>query len=257
MPSEASANAIPAADRSDPFSRRTSPGALPELMDDCIDRDILRGCLQDLAVANRLTGAYRSTLRFLDNVLARRPPSAQPLRILDIGFGYGDTLRRIARWAGERRVPVELTGIDLNPLSASIAAEANQAKGLPPGAIAWHTGDVLATREIAPDLVLTSLVMHHLEDDQIVAMLRWMEANARVGWFINDLERQRTPARLWSVLAHVLRWHPFLHHDGPVSFRRAFRDADWHRYLAQAGISTEIVTVRKAFPARLCVARLR
>jgi len=34
------------------------------------------------------------------------------------------------------------------------------------------------------DIVVSSLMAHHLEDEEIVALLRWMEATAQVGWFI-------------------------------------------------------------------------
>ena len=40
------------------------------------------------------------------------------------------------------------------------------------------------------DIVVSSLLAHHLEDEEIVALLRWMESTAQVGWFINDLERR-------------------------------------------------------------------
>ena len=224
-------------------------------MDEPTDRETLRGCLRDLAVANRLTGSYRPTLQFLDRLIARSP--GRPLRILDVGSGYGDMLRRIARWARARHVTVELTGIDLNPLAASIATQATAEAGLAADAITWKTGDAFAALESAPDVVLSSLVMHHLEDEEVVAFLRWMESTARLGWFVNDLERQVVPAQLFVMLARVLGWHRFLHHDGPVSFRRAFRMDDWKRLLAEAGIAGDAVDLRRVFPARLCVARLR
>ena len=255
MPSSAEVLRPGTASRS--WAERTRPRDLPELMDACTDRAMLAGCLRDLAWANRLTGSYRPTLQFLDRVLKRRTASPEPLRLLDVGAGYGDMLRRIVRWAASRRLAAELTGIDLHPLTASIAAEATTKAGLPAGSIAWETGDCMERTAPAPDVIISSLVMHHLEEEEIVALLRWMEQTARLGWFINDLERQPTPARLWGVLATVMRWHPFLHHDGPVSFRRAFRAEDWSRLLDRAGIAAETVAIERAFPARLCVARLR
>ena len=225
-------------------------------MDEPCDRETLRACLRNLAVANRLTGSYRPTLHFL-NLIAARGAHVSALRILDVGSGYGDMLREILRWARKRRIGVELTGVDLNPLTASIAAEATREAGLEPDAITWKTGNAFDGIEHPPDVIVSSLVMHHLEDEEIVTFLRWMEATARVGWFVNDLERQPAPARVWLWLARVLGWHRFLHHDGPVSFRRAFRVDDWQRLLALADIPADAVEVRRVFPARLCLARLR
>ncbi|NCP11968.1 MAG: methyltransferase type 12, partial [Sphingomonadales bacterium] len=83
--------------------------------------------LRDLARVNAVTLAGRATDRFLAAVHARHA-SERPWRILDVGFGHGDMLRRIARWSARRGQRVELTGIDLNPKS-----EASARAATPPG----------------------------------------------------------------------------------------------------------------------------
>jgi SAM-dependent methyltransferase len=175
-----------------------------------------------------------------------------PVHILDVGSGGGDLLRQIAGWARRSRIAVQLTGIDLNPYAARAAAESTP-KEL---GITWVTGDVLKYRPEKPvDIVLTSLTAHHLEDEEIVALLRWMEATAQVGWFINDLERSERSSRMFGWVAAVLGWHRFVRHDGPVSFRRAFRKEDWVQLLAAAEVPRETVTVEHWQPGRLCVGR--
>jgi SAM-dependent methyltransferase len=231
------------------FSRRASPRDLPELMDgDCSYEDF-RGCLSSLEQVNRWLLGYRPTLSWLD-----RLPSAttQPLRILDVGSGGGDYLRQIANWARKRGIEVQLTGIDLNPYAARAAAESTP-KEL---GITWLTGDALLYRpEKQVDIVVNSLTAHHLEDDRIVELLCWMEATAQVGWFINDLERSKCTARLFTMFGRMVRWHKFVRHDGPVSFRRSFRKDEWVRLLAAAGLPQEAMTVEHWRPGRLCVGR--
>src|SRR5215472_9159520 len=107
------------------FSRRTRPAELPEWMDQPSSREEMRACLRDLARVNRWMLAYRPTLEWLDGLSLR--DVAGPVRILDVGCGYGDTLRRVEQWAVKRGVAVELTGIDLNPDCVAIAAEASGA----------------------------------------------------------------------------------------------------------------------------------
>ena len=85
------------------------------------------------------------------------------------------------------------------------------------------------------DIVVSSLLAHHLEDEEIVALLRRMEATVQLGWFINDLERAQWSYRMFGMV----RWHPIVRHDGPVSFRRAFRKEDWVRLLAAADVPRE------------------
>jgi len=208
-----------------------------------------RDCLRSLEQVNRWLLGYRPTLRWL----GRLPRGSRtPVHIVDVGSGGGDLLRQIAGWARRLGVAVQLTGIDLNPYASGAAAESTP-KEL---GITWVTGDALAYRPEKPtDVVVSSLMAHHLEDDEIVALLRWMESTAQLGWFINDLERSERSCRMFGWLAAVMRWHRFVRHDGPVSFRRAFRAEDWIRLLAAADVPREAVTVQHWRPGRLCVGR--
>ena len=249
------------------FTTRVAPHSLPELMDAPASLDLLRGCLRSLAQINRVTGSYRPTLGFLARAhrhAARRGivfTPDRPLRILDIGSGGGDTLCRVRRWAAVRRLPVILTGVDLHPHSAVLARETEartrssnpRLRGAP---ITWVTADALSLHlPDPPDLILSSLFMHHLEEAEIVRVLRWQQQTAVLGWFINDLARSAGAARLFTLLGTLLRWHPYCLYDGPVSLRRSFRPADWHALLAEAKIRD--ATLLPTRPARLCVEYLR
>lgn len=256
MPSKPSAIMQP---RSAPldFSRRADPAALPEWMDEPCTYEDFRACLIDLAQVNRLTFAYRPTLQFLDRVVAgsaEQTSPQDPLHIVDVGCGGGDMLRHVERWALRRRLAVHLTGIDLNPYAARAAREFTS----PASKIEWITGDAFT---YAPpqtiDIVLSSLFTHHLSEPEIVHFIQWMEASARRGWFISDLCREPTPFHLFGLLAKAARWHRFVQHDGPVSFRRSFRERDWDRMLTAAGIPSSAVKLARRFPAKLCVERFK
>ena len=231
------------------FRQRVAPRDLPELMDgDCSYEDF-RACLRSLEQVNRWLLGYRPTLAWLEQLPSGRP---DPVHIIDVGSGGGDLLRRIAHWARKRGLAVELTGIDLNPYAARAAIEFTPLQT----GIEWVTGDALLYRSAKPvDIIVSSLMTHHLEDDQIVTMLKWMETTARIGWFINDLDRSEVSARLFGWLGRSVGLHPFVCHDGPVSFRRAFRDEDWQRLLHAAGFLPAAVTIRHWRPGRLCVGR--
>jgi SAM-dependent methyltransferase len=231
------------------FMLRVSPRELLELMDgDCSYEDF-RSCLRSLEQVNRWLLGYRPTVAWL-----KRLPHGlrDPVHIVDVGSGGGDLLRQIARWARRRGIAVQLTGIDLNPYAARAAAESTP-KEL---RIAWVTGDALVYRPEKPvDIVVSSLMAHHLEDEEIIALLRWMEATAQLGWFINDLERSEWSCRMFGWLGEIVEWHRFVRHDGPVSFRRAFRQEDWVRLLAAADVPRKAVMVEHWRPGRLCVGR--
>ncbi len=238
------------------FAVRADPAALPEWMDEPCSSETLRACLRDIEWANRFTVSHRPTLNFLERVAKRE--AGRELHIVDVGSGYGEMLRKVYHWARRTGVRVRLTGIDLQPKTAAIAAEATREAGLPEDAISWRMGDAMLAETMGPtDVVLSSLVMHHLPDPEIVRFVRWMERDARAGWYMNDLERQPVPSWLFGALARLVPLHEFVQHDGPVSFRRAFRIGDWERLLREAGVEDGAARIARVFPARLCVERMR
>src|SRR5882757_9192019 len=130
----------------------------------------LTACLRDIARVNRLTFAHRPTLSWLEAAIAQSP--ARPLHIVDVGCGYGDTLRRIHAWAVERGIDVTLTGIDLNADAIRAATAATSAGQK----IQWIQGDALSySSPDGIDIILSTLLTHHLEDRGIVRFLSWME----------------------------------------------------------------------------------
>ena len=232
------------------FSRRVDPSELPEWMDEPCSYEDFRACLRDLERVNRWSLGYRPTLAWLDRLVdfAR---TGEALRIVDVGCGGGDLLRRVAEWARRRGVEVRLVGVDLNPYAARAAREFGGDEG-----IEWVSGNAFSYAGDV-DVVVSSLFTHHLEEDEVVRFLRWMEATARRGWFVNDLCREAAPYYAFGVLAKAAGWHRFVQHDGPVSFRRAFREDDWLRMCAKAGVAGADVDLRRWTPARLCVGRLK
>jgi len=231
------------------LTHRVEPQDLAEWMDEPCSYEDFRQCLLDLGQVNRLTFAYRPTLDFLNRLVAHNQPS-QPLRIVDVGSGGGDMLRRVEQWAHLHHLAVTLIGIDLNPHAARAAREFTPADST----IEWITGDAFSHAQPI-DIVLSSLFTHHLAEPEIVRFLAWSESVTRLGWFINDLAREQTPYRLFGPWASIMRWHRFVHHDGPVSFRRAFREPDWQRMLEAASVKDAVLT--RWTPARLCVERLK
>ncbi|TFI60123.1 methyltransferase domain-containing protein [Sphingomonas parva] len=201
--------------------------------------------LSDLGRVNVWTLAARPTLSFVRQATAR----LDRFSLLDVGFGDGGMLRRIAHWARRARKTADLVGVDLNPKSEAVARAAT-----PPGSgIVWRTGDYRDQGQF--DLVVSSLVAHHMEDEELRTFLAWMEANTARGWLVNDLHRHPFSYFGYPFLARLLRVHRIVREDGQLSIARAFRPHEWRPLLAAAGVS-EARVVRR-FPFRLCVERLR
>jgi hypothetical protein len=90
-----------------------------------------------------------------------------------------------------------------------------------------------------------------MSHDELVAFLRFMNTNARVGWFINDLHRHSFAYLGFPLLARLIGAHPIVRHDGQLSIARSYRPDEWPALLTEAGVAG--AQVRRIFPFRLCV----
>ena len=217
-------------------------------MDQPCSYEDFHDCLRDLDAANRWTLAARPTLAWLSAL----PRQQTPLRVLDVGFGSGGMLRAIARWAVRRGVDVQLTGVDLNAYAARAAKEFSASDPC----VEYVTGDAYSL-DVGDgfDVIVSSLMTHHMEEAEVICFVGWMEATARRGWFVNDLYRGAAPFVAFKALASVARWHRFVQHDGPVSIQRGFREVDWQRMCAAAGVND--AKIERWIPWRLCVGHVR
>ncbi len=216
-----------------------------------LELDDFAAVLADLEQVNRLTFAAPPTMAFLAQATAGWPRGSE-LRVADLGYGQGEMLRRIHRWAEGRGLVPRLTGVDLNPQCRALAM-ANTPADM---TIDWHEGDLFGwTPADPPHVILSALFTHHLAEPDLIRLLRWQEATASHGWFVNDLHRHWLAWGGFRALAWAARWHPMVQHDGALSVRRAFIRQDWDGLLAEAGVRHASLHWYPLF--RLCVARLK
>ncbi len=213
-----------------------------------LDPAIYDRVLRDLSRVNRWTLTAWPTLAFLKRAATVTPA----FRLLDVGFGHGDMLRAIARWARRRGIAVDLVGIDLNPKSEDAARAATPA-GMP---IDYRTGDY-AELSGPFDFVISSQVAHHMTHPELDSFIRFMERNATRGWLISDLHRHVFSYYGFPLLARAIGAHRIVREDGQLSIARAFRPADWREILRKAGLPDGATRIVRRFPFRLCVERLR
>lgn len=212
----------------------------PEFLDDAkLTHAELAAILRDLARFNGAMFGHWPALAWLKRA-TRDLPKGQMLTLLDVGCGYGDELRAIQRWARKRGLAMKLIGIDL---SADVIAVAREAT--PEGGIDYRAGDVFAFDAGEPiDLIVSSLVTHHMTDTMIEQFVRWMEATARRGWFICDLQRSLVPYYFIALSGWLMRVHPVVVSDGRISVARALTRREWGARFAAAGIPSEAIDVR-------------
>lgn len=232
------------------FSRRSEEA---EWLDEPnLDPDELAGVLRDLARFNGAMLGHLPVLFWLRRAIAA-VPDGRSISLLDVGCGYGDLLRSIRRWARRRGIAIALRGVDVNPQTIRIARAATDERDR----IDFAVADIFHFRATAPvDLIVSSLLAHHLADRAIIDFLRWMELTAKRGWLVCDLQRHPLPYHVIHLAGKLANIHPAVVRDGQISVARALIRSEWEARLDEAGIPRQSVTIRW-FLFRYLIGRLR
>jgi SAM-dependent methyltransferase len=194
------------------MERMEHPGVAPA--------ELARG-LAHLAHINRTFGGTRVVLEHLEPLLDRPPP---PIRILDVGTGYADLPRAIVARARQRGLAVRIEALDRHPGIRTLAARA--CAGYPEIRIRDGDGLALPYPERSLDVAVASQLLHHMEGEATVRLLRELRRVARHAVLVGDLRRGVWPfAATWIVL-HLVSRSPLIRHDGPLSVRRGFVPAE-------------------------------
>jgi SAM-dependent methyltransferase len=186
--------------------------------------------LVDIARLNRL-GATRTILHHVAPFFDRHAPG-RTLCVLDVGTGAADVPLALARWARRRGHRVAIVALERHPTILRHAARAVNGTS----EVRLVAGDALAPpiRPGAVDVALCSLVLHHLPEEAVVALLARLGELVRLGFVVSDFRRGRIAwAAVWLATRVVSR-NRLTRHDGPLSVRRAYTPAELTRLAARA-----------------------
>ena len=192
----------------------------------------LAGNLADMARLNRI-GPIRTLLAFVAP-LVQHHRGPEPLTVLDLGTGVGDIPVALTTWARAKGVPLRVVGLDSKPGILACA----RARVLAFPEIGLVTGEALAppVRPGAVDLVICSLMLHHLPDRVVGELLGRMAEIARLGFVVSDLRRSWAAWAAAWLLTRVTSRNRMTRHDGPLSVRRAYTRRELRRLAATAGV---------------------
>jgi len=223
------------------MSLATRDTRLAELMDDpACDPVLLRRTLERFRFVNRVVagwdGIYRTRLR---PVLSRSGGSG---RILDIGCGGGDVLRRLATLARHDGFSVSAVGIDPDERAIEVARQAPPVSG-----VVYRNADstVLEREGQEFDIVISNHLLHHLTPLHRADLLAVSERIARRISVHADIARSRAAYAAYAIAVTPLAPGSFLRTDGLRSIRRSYTPAEL-RDVVPAGW-----TVEQARPFRL------
>ncbi len=196
-----------------------------ELLDDAeLSRADVERNLADLERLNRLPGGVGAS----SSAIGRLAGDATELSVLDVGTGRGDLPVAFARrgW--------QVTGVDLQSRVLDLARQR----------VAGATGIELTTADARAlpfadatfDVSHCSLLLHHLDPEDAVVVLRELARVARRGVVINDLRRSMVTLLATAMSVAVFGRSRVTRHDGLASARRAYTLGETDLLLARAGL---------------------
>ncbi|MES2646323.1 MAG: methyltransferase domain-containing protein [Bacteroidota bacterium] len=214
----------------------------PELLDaEIIPEAAFTQMLKEINNINTWLGGHNITVKGFKSFSPEK--LKQPIHVVEIGSGGGDNLKVIYQWCKSNKVDVKLTGIDIRPECVAYAEK--------------HTADFpieyiisdykLASLPTKPDIIFNSLFCHHFKESELVYMLRWMQQNSRLGFFINDLHRHVLAFKSIQLLTRLFSKSYMVKYDAPLSVKRGFTLSEWRNIFEEAGIQQASIEWKWAF----------
>lgn len=203
-----------------------------EILDeDKIETDELNLNLKELHVINKVLGGYNASLKGLEKIL--NDSVSGQINVLDIGFGGGDSIKVMAKFAKGQRRNVFFYGVDLKPDCVAYATK-NLSDLAGKMLICDDYKNLSSDFLDKIDVIHCSLFLHHLTDNQILELFSFCrEHNCLL--VINDLDRN--PIAYYSIkwLTRIFSRSRLVKNDAPLSVLRGFKKAELINLLKRSG----------------------
>jgi ubiquinone/menaquinone biosynthesis C-methylase UbiE len=202
-------------------------------------------CLVELRLVNEWLGDAKALRASLLKEIETQ--DLRSFSVLDVGAGSGELLRVAAGWARAAGREATLLGLELNEHSAR--AIKDESKEFAEILSVRASGLELPFSDHSVDYVISSLTLHHFDDEGAVNLLREMGRVARRGIFVIDLHRNPVAYFFYTTLGHLILHNRLIREDGALSILKSFKPDELAKLGQQAGLGN--VAVAKHFPSRL------
>lgn len=213
---------------------------LPEWMDQPdIDPALHLHALQGLARLNYFSNSVSLLWKPLRKLALA---NSDDLSVLDVATGSGDIPLALSQKARQAGIKINFSVTDKSSFALNLVREKAQQYNLP---IQCFETDALEGPPFPiHDVVICSLFMHHLDNDEAINLMKRMAKAARIAILINDLERSWLNWNMVWIASHLLTTSPVVHMDGPRSVAGAFNQAEVLDLVKRAGLKGAIIETR-------------
>jgi 2-polyprenyl-3-methyl-5-hydroxy-6-metoxy-1,4-benzoquinol methylase len=212
-----------------------------ELLDgDDIPFPAIAQTMRELNTINTLLGGHAITLKGFKQLVKDK----KEITVCEMGCGGGDNLLAIVKYCQENKIKIHCIGIDYNK---ECIAFAKQNIYLKENTEFICSDYAKVNFETNPDIIFSSLFCHHFTDEELVLQLKWMKTHARLGFFINDLQRHWLAFNLIHILTQLFSKSYLVKNDASLSVARGFKKSEWQLLFSKAEIDHFHISWKWAF----------
>jgi 2-polyprenyl-3-methyl-5-hydroxy-6-metoxy-1,4-benzoquinol methylase len=216
------------------LSQRSHQPEWMDLGDDFYTPAEYRDCLYQLDRIGRFLGGDQATFW----ALKKLPVS--PKSILDVGCGGGLFTLRLASLYPQ----AQIVGIDISRDAIAFAQERLKEHSPPLPNVQFIIPESPQLDETTSfDVVMSTLVCHHLSDEQVVSFFKQACRVAKQAVIINDLHRHFLASIGFAAAVPLFFRNRMIWHDGLLSIRRSFTRQEWKNLLKAAAIEESDYTI--------------
>lgn len=210
-----------------------------ELMDDPeLDAGLHRRALGQLARLNSIAAGHRilwPSIRELASI-----PGHPAVRVLDVATGSGDIPVRLVRAARRAGIVLEVEGCDASEVALAAARERAARAGIE---MKFFRADAIAGELPGDyDVVMCSLFLHHLGEEDAVRALYRMRCAARRMVLVSDLVRSRAGLVLAWGVPRLLSSSRVVRVDAVRSVEAAYTPGEMAELAGRAGLEGAMIT---------------
>ena len=223
------------------LQERSQEKELLDLGSDYYTSEEYEQCMKLLFRVNKFFGFFYTTIKTLKYF-------SHKSSLLDIGCGNGLFLLHLGKYFPD----MQLKGIDISTDAINLAQKE---------LMLWNKKNLTKNvsfqlqkhpkpniPENSVDIILTTLVCHHLSDDELVEFLQSTLLGTRQAVIINDLHRHSIAQWFYALISPIFFKNRLIIHDGLISIRRGFTRSDWQTLLQKAKIPS--YEIKWCFPFR-------
>ena len=196
--------------------------------------------MRELNTINTFLGGHAITLNGFKQLVKDK----KEITVCEMGCGGGDNLLAIVKYCQENKIKIHCIGIDYNK---ECIAFAKQNINLKDNTEFICSDYAKVNFESNPDIIFSSLFCHHFTDEELVLQLKWMKAHARLGFFINDLQRHWLAFNLIHILTQLFSKSYLVKNDASLSVARGFKKSEWQLLFSKAEIDHFQISWKWAF----------